>query len=107
MLREEMISEISVRREIPMETVDEVLEEQDALIDEEISARKRKKKKCLIGMLIGFLAGAAVALIILDKKEKINIEESVKKYTEKYMNKFQDKFQTVKEEVVNRCNKNR
>ena len=31
--------------------------------------------------------------LIVDKKEKINIEESVKKYTEKYMNKFQDKFQ--------------
>ena len=43
MLRDEMVAEISMRRDIPMETVEEVLEEQDEIFDEECKCRKKKK----------------------------------------------------------------
>ncbi|MDE5873722.1 MAG: hypothetical protein K2H07_07400 [Lachnospiraceae bacterium] len=83
MLRDEMVAEISMRRDIPMETVEEVLEEQDEIFDEECKCRK--KKKCIISICFAtvFIMGAAFALYILDKKEKIDMQNTMKKYMEK------------------------
>lgn len=83
MLREEMIAEISMKRDIPMEDVEEVLEEEDIIVAKEIKCKKRKKCLCFCGITLVFLMGAAVALYILDKKQKIDIEEIIKKYSEK------------------------
>lgn len=83
MLRDEMVAEISMRRDIPMETVEEVLEEQDEIFDEECKCRK--KKKCIISICLVtfFMMGAAFTLYILDKKEKIDMQKTMKKYMEK------------------------
>lgn len=89
MQRDDMILEISMRRDIPMEDVEEVLEEEDIIIAEE--RKCKKKKKCIIMGVTFFLmlAGAAITLFVLDKKEKIDIEDTVKKYVKKYMDRKQ------------------
>ena len=89
MQRDDMILEISMRRDIPMEDVEEVLEEEDIIIAEERMCRK--KKKCMFMGITIFLmlAGAAITLFVLDKKDKIDIEDTVKKYVKKYMDKKQ------------------
>ena len=83
MTREDFITEISMRRDIPMEDVEEVLEEEDIIMDEELC--KCKKKKCIAVSIIMviFLMGAAFAVYMLDKKEKIDVEATVKKYMDK------------------------
>ena len=83
MLRDEMIAEISMRRDIPMETIEEVLEEQDEIFEE--GWKSRKKKKCIISisLVTFFVMGAAFTLYILDKKEKIDMQNTMKKYMEK------------------------
>lgn len=83
MLRDEMIAEISMRRDIPMETVEEVLEEQDEIFDEECKCRKKKKCIISISLITFFMMGAAFTLYILDKKEKIDMQNTMKKYMEK------------------------
>lgn len=89
MQRDDMILEISMRRDIPMEDVEEVLEEEDIIIAEE--RKCKKKKKCIIMGVTFFLmlAGAVITLFVLDKKEKIDIEDTVKKYVKKYMDRKQ------------------
>jgi len=89
MQRDDMILEISMRRDIPMEDVEEVLEEEDIIIAEERMCKK--KKKCMFMGITIFLmlAGAAITLFVLDKKDKIDIEDTVKKYVKKYMDKKQ------------------
>lgn len=42
MLRDEMVAEISMRRDIPMETVEEVLEDRMKSLMRNVSAEKRK-----------------------------------------------------------------
>ncbi len=83
MLRDEMVAEISMRRDIPMETVEEVLEEQDEIFDEECKCRKKKKCIVSICLVTFFMMGAAFTLYILDKKEKIDMQNTMKKYMEK------------------------
>ncbi len=83
MLRDEMVAEISMRRDIPMETVEEVLEEQDEIFDEECKCRKKKKCIVSICLVTFFMMGAAFTLYILDKKEKIDMQKTMKKYMEK------------------------
>ncbi|MDE6025582.1 MAG: hypothetical protein K2G45_09020 [Lachnospiraceae bacterium] len=88
MLRDEMAAEISMRRDIPMEEVEEVLDERERIVEEECKCKKRKK--CIVGTLLitFFLMGAACALYILDKKEKIDMELTIKKYVDKYTEKL-------------------
>lgn len=83
MMRDDLVVEISMRRDIPIEDVEEVLEEQDIILEEEARARKRKKAICLSVMMTVFALGAAAAVYILDKKQKIDMEQTIKKYTEK------------------------
>ncbi len=83
MNREDLITEISARTDIPMENVEEILDEEDILIEEEL--RKCRKKKCIVFslLMLTFIIGASVAVYILDRKEKIDIEAMVKKYMDK------------------------
>jgi hypothetical protein len=85
MTRDEMVSEISMRRDIPLEDVEDVLEEKELIELEELCARQKKKnrkKMCFWGTVIIFLAGAIVAIIVLDRKEKIDAENMLKEYAE-------------------------
>jgi hypothetical protein len=98
MTRDEMVSEISMRRDIPLEDVEDVLEEEELIELEELCARQKKKnrkKMCFWGTVIIFLAGAIVAIVVLDRKEKIDAEnmlreyaETAKLYSDKMMNKI-------------------
>lgn len=83
MLMEEMVAEISMRTDIPMEDVEDVLTEEDAIIQEERKCRKRRKCMCIWGTVTIFMMGAAAALYVLDKKQKIDVEEIIRKYSEK------------------------
>lgn len=95
--RDELIEEISRRKGIPMEEVAEILDEEEAIYDEEAEAyfeeeccKRKKKKLCFFATVLVFLAGVVAALLILDKKEKISIEEldyMVKDNVRKYMDK--------------------
>lgn len=95
MVRDELVSEISMTRDIPMETVEEVLEEEEFILCEEEKCRKKKKCICIWGTIVVFLAGMAAAVLFLDKKEKINlgdIEDMIKKNVKKYTEKLQSKL---------------
>lgn len=90
--REELISEISMRTSISMADVEEVLEQEDIIIEEDFKRREKKKKICTLATILVFLAGVVAALLVLDKKEKIDIDDiedmvkvNVKKYTDKCM----------------------
>ncbi len=81
MMREDLAVEISMRTDVPIEDVEDVLEEQDNILEEE---RKEKgSKKCMIicSVMVVFLLGAVFTLMMLDKKEKIDMEKLIKKYT--------------------------
>ncbi len=91
--RDEIIAEISMRRDIPVEEVEEVLDEEDLLFAEYESKRRRKKRRFFLFTFLVFIAGAVAAVIYLDKQEKISVikirdavEENVKKYTDKIKN---------------------
>ncbi len=85
MNREDMALEISLRRGIDLEEVEDVLEEEDIIeIEEMIACKKRKKIIMAVGLSV-LLAGATATLCILDKQEKIDIENTVKKYVDKMM----------------------
>ena len=91
--RDEMISEISMRRDIPIEEVEEVLDEEDIIFMEYERKRRRKKRIVKFCTVIIFLAGAVAALLFLDAREKISLEqlqsmikENVAKYVDKIKN---------------------
>ncbi len=84
MEREDMIVEISMRTDIPMEDVEDVLDYQDIIEAEELLCCKKKKCVCMTVLMLMFVLGAVVTLCILDKKEKIDIEKTVKKYIDKF-----------------------
>lgn len=109
MEHEEMIEEISRRSGISVEDVAEVLDVEEQIYIEEdekeieafIKARKRKKM-CILGTVIIFLAGVVFAVIMLDKKEKISIKEIeglVKENVKKYTDKMTDKISDISEKV--------
>ncbi len=88
MNRDELIAEISMRRDIPVDSVEEVLDEEDLIFAEYESKRKRKKRRFFLFTFLVFIAGAVAAVFYLDKKEKISVVriydtvgENVKKYT--------------------------
>lgn len=80
MSRDEMVTEISMVTDIPFEDVEEVLDERDFIIAAE--RKQKKKKKCLlVTLLMAFFAlGVASALVLLDKKDKVDIEATMRKY---------------------------
>ena len=91
--RDEIIAEISMRRDIPMEEVEEVLDEEDLLFAEYESKRKRKKRRFFLFTFLVFIAGAVAAVFYLDRQQKIDValikdtvEENVKKYADKIRN---------------------
>ncbi|MBR4514823.1 MAG: hypothetical protein IKO61_08070 [Lachnospiraceae bacterium] len=91
--RDEIIAEISMRRDIPMEEVEEVLDEEDLLFAEYESKRKRKKRRFFLFTFLVFIAGAVAAVFYLDRQQKIDValikdtvEENVKKYADKIWN---------------------
>lgn len=83
MTREEMVVEISMRRDIPIDEVEEVLEEEDFIYLEEKLCRKRKKGMIVLTVISMMIITGAVVVYILDKKQKINMEAIIKKYTDK------------------------
>ena len=84
MEREDMIVEISMRTDIPMEDVEDVLDYQDIIETEELISCKKKKCIFMTILIVMFVLGVAVTLCVLDKKEKIDIEATVKKYVDKF-----------------------
>lgn len=83
MTRDDLITEISMRCDIPMEDVEEVLDEEDIILEEELKACKKRRCIIMTVMMVIFLAGAAFAVYMLDKKEKIDVEATVKRYMDK------------------------
>lgn len=83
MVREELIAEISMRRDIPMDDVEEVLDEQDVIFEEERQCKKKKRTIICIVMLFVMVLSSAAAVYILDRKQKIDMEEMLKKYIDK------------------------
>ncbi len=83
MMREDLVVEISMRTDVPMEDVEEVLEEQDIILEEERKSKGAKKCIIICGVIVIFLMGALATLMILDKKDKIDMEKLIKKYTAK------------------------
>ena len=91
MMEEDLALEISMRTNIPMDDVEEVLDEEYAIYEE---YEKKRKKKKLIGISIFsviFMLGAITAAIILDRKQKIDMEEMIKKYTQKIAKKIEER----------------
>lgn len=91
MAREDLVAEISMRCDVPMDDVEAVLTEEDIICAEKEKSRKRKKRRCIITMAAVFIAGMAAAIICLDRKEKIciaDIEDMVRKNVKKYMDKI-------------------
>lgn len=83
MLRDELISEISMRRDIPMEYVEEVLDEEDFIYAEE--ERCKKKKRCIVATIVTtIIVTAIVVACIVGKKKEIDVEKIVRKYIDKY-----------------------
>lgn len=83
MTREELAAEISMRRDVPLEDVEEVLEEEEVIAYEEYNKKKKRKRKrmCFVCTMFIFLAGVA-AIVILDKKEKIDTQAMIKAYSD-------------------------
>ncbi len=83
MEREDMIVEISMRTDIPMEDVEDVLDYQDIIEAEELMCCKKRKCVVMTVLMAMFALGMVITLMVLDKKEKIDIEKTVKKYMDK------------------------
>lgn len=90
MTREELVSEISMRMDIPLEDVEDVLDEADVIKEECARKKKKKKRMCILITLVIFIAGAVSAILVLDKKEKIDAEELMKKYSDKLLGRIND-----------------
>lgn len=82
MTREELAAEISMRRDVPLEDVEEVLEEEEVIAYEEYNKKKKRKRMCFVCTMFIFLAGVAAAIVILDKKEKIDTQAMIKAYSD-------------------------
>ena len=123
MYRDEMISEISMRCNIPVEDVAEVLEnkikesERDRKamagvtkmarerakkenIKEEERYYKKRKKKIVFACFFATAAAATCATVyVLNKKNKIDLEKT-KNDIEKVMRKYIDKFEKMKNDYL-------
>ncbi|MBE5953496.1 MAG: hypothetical protein E7257_04995 [Lachnospiraceae bacterium] len=83
MEREDMIVEISMRTDIPMEDVEDVLDYQDIIEAEELMCCKKRRCVVVTILMAMFVLGMVITLMVLDNKEKIDIEKTVKKYMDK------------------------
>ncbi|MBQ9936398.1 MAG: hypothetical protein IJO70_11175 [Lachnospiraceae bacterium] len=83
MEREDMIVEISMRTDIPMEDVEDVLDYQDIIEAEELMCCKKRRCVVVTILMVMFVLGMVITLMVLDNKEKIDIEKTVKKYMDK------------------------
>lgn len=99
MYRDEMISEISMRCNIPVEDVAEVLEEEENIIEEERYCKKRKKKIVFACFFATAAAAACATVYVLNKKNKIDLEKT-KNDIEKVMRKYIDKFEKMKNDYL-------
>ncbi|MBQ9198891.1 MAG: hypothetical protein IJ141_01750 [Lachnospiraceae bacterium] len=99
MYQDEMISEISMRCNIPVEDVAEVLEEEENIIEEERYCRKRKKKIAFTCLMATAACAACATVYVLNKKNKIDIEKT-KNDIEKMMKKYIDKIEKLKNEYL-------
>lgn len=97
MLREDLIAEISMRRDIPMEDVEEVLEEEDFIFCEEALTKKKKRRICMLGAIVLFVAGAVAALAILRKKQAIDFEKMLKSVKETVKNTVKSTIKRTEE----------
>lgn len=91
MVRDDLVTEISMRCDIPMDEVEEILEEEDIILAEMEMCRKKRKRKCMLSMILVFIAGVVVTALCLDKKDKISlsdIEDMVKSNVKKYVDKI-------------------
>ncbi len=84
MEREDMIVEISMRTDIPMEDVEDVLDYQDIIEAEELMCCKKRKCIVMTILMVMFIMGMVATLIVLDKKDKIDMEKTIKKYVDKF-----------------------
>ena len=99
MYRDEMISEISMRCNIPVEDVAEVLEEEENIIEEERYCKKRKKKIAFECFFATAAAATCATVYVLNKKNKIDLEKT-KNDIEKVMRKYIDKFEKMKNDYL-------
>ncbi len=83
MTRDDLALEISMTQDIPLDDVYDVLEEEDRILTEEKKAKKKKKCICITIITTIFIMGAVAAMCILDKKQKIDMDELIKKYADK------------------------
>ena len=88
MLRDDMALEISMRRDIPMEDVEEVLDEECRILDEEKKCKKKKKFLVLTCVVTLFLLGAAASMYILDRKQKLDMDRFLENYADKFAKKL-------------------
>lgn len=100
MYRDEMISEISMRCNIPVEDVADVLEEEENIIEEERYCKKRKKKIAFACFMTTAIAAGCAAVYILNQKNKLDIEKA-KNEIEKMMKKYVDKVENKVEKIKN------
>ena len=66
-----------------VDTLKKLPECDGVILDEECKGKRMKKILCVFGVITIFLLGTVTALMILDKKDKIDIEKMIKKYTAK------------------------
>lgn len=99
MYRDEMISEISMRCNIPVEDVADVLEEEENIIEEERYCKKRKKKIIAMCLLATMAATAVGTVYMLDKKNKIDLEKT-KNDLERTMKKYVEKLEKLKNDYL-------
>ena len=102
MSREDMIAEISMRCDVPMEDVEDVLDEAECIELENKKRKKRRKKMCFMGAIILFMAGVASALYILDKKQKIDVEDAIKVYSEKMAKSISSMQENIQQTIKSR-----
>ncbi|MBR1816190.1 MAG: hypothetical protein IJ763_05760 [Lachnospiraceae bacterium] len=91
MYYDELVSEISLRCDLPIDEVADVLDEEENIIEEERRYRKRKKHLYFLCFLLIVMMTAAVTICILDRQEKIDIENTVRKYLDK-MEKLKEEY---------------
>ncbi len=99
MYRDEMISEISMRCNIPVEDVADVLEEEENIIEEERYCKKRKKKIIAMCLFATMAATAVGTVYMLDKKNKIDLEKT-KNDLERTMKKYVEKLEKLKNDYL-------
>lgn len=116
MVREEMAAEIALRTDIPLEDVEEVLDEEDLIFLEEERGRKTRTALLIVGGVVLVAVIAIAVIYYLDKKEKINVKQTVQNCTDKInekcswvscmdkMSKCMDTFKlSVIDKIMNCC----